>query len=57
LATSVVKYQPWRISVAGFWLSSMANFMKEGAPHVNQYGGIMAFAIDNTGYKKNSDFQ
>ncbi|PNY02032.1 ras-related protein RAB7-like, partial [Trifolium pratense] len=29
-ATNVVKYQPWRISVAGFWLSAMAKFVKDG---------------------------
>ncbi|PNY02420.1 N-carbamoylputrescine amidase, partial [Trifolium pratense] len=30
ISSSVVKYQPWRISVAGFWLSAMANFAKDG---------------------------
>lgn len=47
---------PWRISVAGFWLSSMANFLKDGGattPYVSRYFIFWALhhgppsAIDN----------
>jgi len=30
LVNSVVKHRPWRISMVGFWLSDMANFVKDG---------------------------
>jgi hypothetical protein len=62
---SVVKFWPWRISVAGFLLSAMANFMKDGGvvvpysdmlvPHVGRYARILALrhdlpsAMDNIG--------
>jgi hypothetical protein len=60
-ATNVVKYQPWQISVAGFWLSAMANFVKDGdttVPYSDvadwRHGmsagmaGVWLSAIDNT---------
>jgi hypothetical protein len=52
LICSVVKYCPWRISGAGFWLFTTANFVKDGgvtalyldmaAPRVGRYGGFLA---------------
>jgi hypothetical protein len=30
---------------------------RTAAPHVNRYGGLLAFAIDKTGYKKYTDFR
>jgi hypothetical protein len=35
---SVVKFRPWQISVAGFWISAMANFVKDG-------GAILGYVI------------
>lgn len=61
---SVVKYWPWQISVAGFWLSTISNFVKDSGaivpwsdmvtPYVSWYVGIFVLrrdppsAIDNT---------
>jgi hypothetical protein len=49
----VVKYRPWWISVAGFWLPAMANFVKDdgamtlylemAAPHTRKYIFLMIF--------------
>jgi hypothetical protein len=61
---------PCRILVVGFWLSAMANFLKDGgatAPysivvvlHVGRYGGFLAlrhgFIINNTYVSSFSSF-
>jgi len=55
---SVVKYWPWKISVAGFWLSDMASFAMAPysdmeAPHVSRYGGFLALRYRQYWYKPN----
>lgn len=42
LVNSVVKHRPWRISMVGFWLSDMANFVRMVVQHVGPYGGLLA---------------
>ncbi|CAJ2644064.1 unnamed protein product [Trifolium pratense] len=50
---------PWGILVVGFWLSTMANFVKDGSarlryggPHIGRYGGFLASCHRQYCYKR-----